>query len=43
MPTQVKRIWDQLSAQQRARIIAILVEMLLGQIQRPMEAKDDGE
>ena len=41
MLTVETTLWDQLSAEQRARIIAILVRMLLHLLTRPVEVAHD--
>jgi hypothetical protein len=41
MQTTQQTLWEQLSPEQQARIIAVLVEMLLRHLARPVEAAHD--
>ncbi len=41
MPTSEPNLWDQLNAEQRARIIAALVQMLLRHLTGSVEAAHD--
>jgi hypothetical protein len=41
LTNNLQTLWDQMSPEQQARIIAILVEMLLRQWNQEMEAQHD--
>jgi hypothetical protein len=41
MQNPAPTLWDQLTPEQRARIIAILVQMLLHLVSQPMETSHD--